>query len=323
MNTPLSSARLIRWARHPWVGPMLAGAGALCLAGLAAWSAQGYLATELAHQKAQLAPVSAQVELIVAKRDLVAGDVLDESSLAIRKVPKEFALAGAFSPSALDQIRGQRLHSAAPAGEPVMPHQIAARVSALSQRLRPGIRAVTILVDEVNSLSGMLQPGDRIDLQASVRPPAFPGQPAAAEITGFLLQNVPVLATGKQARPIADDPQQQRPFTAITVEVEPLAAQKLIVAQRAGKLTALLRHRDDHQAIHQAPLDLFGLLALKTPSPVARIEPATEIIVGGKGALPVAATSPTGPATASASAPVPAPAIPSPGTSADAAGVIR
>jgi hypothetical protein len=35
-----------------------------------------------------------------------------------------------------------------------------------------GIRAMTISVDEVNSLSGMLQPGDRIDLLLSVRPPA-------------------------------------------------------------------------------------------------------------------------------------------------------
>ena len=48
-------------------------------------------------------------------------------------------------------------------GEPLLAVAIAGADAAhFSQRLRAGSRAITIAVDEVNALSGMLQPGDRI-----------------------------------------------------------------------------------------------------------------------------------------------------------------
>jgi pilus assembly protein CpaB len=281
---------------------------ALGFAGLAAFAAQGYLQGELEQQKALNAPTQHWVEVVVAKRDLGINETLDQDSAAVRKLPREYSVSGALSPDHFDQFKGQRLAVALRSGEPVLLHHLLPNQAAsLATRVPEGVRAITILVDEVNSLSGMLQPGDHIDLQASIRPPSIAGLASPAEITGLLLQDVPVMATGKQARPLAEDPQQQRPFTAITVEVDPHAAQRLIVAQRTGKLTALLRNRNDRQPIAQKPLDIFGLLQMRPAQAALAPQMAPEVIVGGKG--PLKATEPVTAPQGSALNPPPVSAV--------------
>jgi pilus assembly protein CpaB len=84
-----------------------------------------------------------------------------------------------------------------------------------------------------------------------------------------------------------------RHFTAITVEVSPSQAQELIVAQRTGKLTAMLRNPDDRQPLRPRAMDLNALLGLDPPQGAVVFPRAAgpEIIVGGRGAL-VPASSP-------------------------------
>lgn len=144
---------------------------------------------------------------------------------------------------------------------------------------------MSIAVDEVNSVSGMLQPGDRIDLLFSVRPPGAAGLPVGGEITTTLMQDLSVLATGRQVRPGVDETNPGRYFTTITVEVTPEQAQRLIVAQRAGKLTAMLRHPDDRQPVGQRLHDVKSLLGLSTEAPLPAVRTGPEVIVGGRGTL--------------------------------------
>ncbi|HLS57015.1 MAG TPA: RcpC/CpaB family pilus assembly protein, partial [Zeimonas sp.] len=119
-----------------------------------------------------------------------------------------------------------------------------------------------------------------------VRPPGAAGQPPAPEVTTTLMQDVAVLATGRQVRAGGDDGSGTRHFTAITVEVSPEQAQRLIVAQRTGKLTAMLRHPDDRQPLGSRVLDLNALLGIAPPAATAAaVAPGPEIFVGGRGAL--------------------------------------
>ena len=173
-------------------------------------------------------------------------------------------------------------------GEPLLHDAVeGADVTTFSAKIRPGIRALTVSVDEVNSVSGMLQPGDRIDLLFTVRPPAEQGAPPPSELTAPLMSDLLVLATGRQVRPGADPGPGARTFTSITVEVTPEQAQRLIVAQRSGRLTAMLRNPGDRNPVSQRPLDVYGLLGLRPaappvapPAPVAQ---GPEVIVGGRG----------------------------------------
>ena len=159
-----------------------------------------------------------------------------------------------------------------------------------SSRVKPGIRALTISVDEINSISGMLQPGDRIDLLLTARPPSANGRGEAEhDATVPLLQNLLVMATGRQVRPGADENGDARSFSSVTVEVTPSQAQRLIVAQRAGRLTAVLRNPDDGMPMDAAAVDLRSLFpqparpAVAPRKVVARQDRRPQMIVGGMG----------------------------------------
>lgn len=141
---------------------------------------------------------------------------------------------------------------------------------------------MTVAVDEVNAVSGMLRPGDRIDLVFSVREPS--PSSTVPETTRLLMQNLLVLATGQRlAGGEVDRPAGAGRFASITVEVTPEQAKRLILAQRTGRITALLRHPDDRIPQAGTPMDLVGLLGLQRGG--SRPARTLELIVGGRGPL--------------------------------------
>jgi pilus assembly protein CpaB len=265
---------------------------------VAAWGIRSQIGVFLAEERAKLIPKVKTVEVVVAKRHLKAGDIVSGDSMAVRPVPQEFVPSSAIRPDKFDGFIGAKLNMPLQSGEPLLGVAIAgADVATFSSKVKPGIRAMTVVVDEVNSVSGMLQPGDHIDLLLSVKPPPSHAQGAAStmpEITAPFLQDILVLATGKQVRPGQGDEQNSRAFNAITVEVSPEQAQRLVVAQRGGKLTAMLRNPGDHHELPKLSLDIYALLGLRPPP----LQPAS--------GQPLAAPTPVAP-RAAASLPAAAP----------------
>jgi pilus assembly protein CpaB len=149
------------------------------------------------------------------------------------------------------------------------------------------------------------------------------------EITRTLMQDVAVMAVGRQSRASTnDEPVNPRGYTSITVEVDPERAQKLVVAQRSGKLTAVLRNPNDRMPVGDKRLDVNMLLGIPTPqAPAVQVaagpRPATEVIVGGRGPLPgnsgasaaggVSSTDAAGQRSSSPSSSTAGPAVPTPG----------
>jgi pilus assembly protein CpaB len=267
---------------------LLIGAGGFAV--LAVFAAKNYLGQQVALEKARLQPRQAMVEVVVAKADLPRGSLIEASNMAVRSIPKSYAVSGSIEPDRFDSYLGSKIALPMRAGEPLIAQSIeGADIATFSAKVKTGIRAMTIVVDEVNSVSGMLQPGDRVDLLLSVKPPMVAlNSPPAPEVTAALMQDVAVLATGKQVRPGQGDNPQSRTFATITIEVSPDAAQKLVVAQRSGKLTALLRNPGDRAPMSQAPLDLYGLLQISPHRQIPQqIVSGPEVIVGGKGAISV------------------------------------
>ena len=221
---------LRRWRMFVLVAAAL-GFGALGVAGT-----HGFISEQINAEKQRLAREHKPTQVVVAARDLAAGTVLHNDMLASREVPARYAPASAVHAGDHEALYGQVLLVSMKAGEPVLATAIDYPADGFSTRVRHGIRALTIEVDEVNSVSGMLRPGDRIDLLFSTRSP-LPGQ-NGTDISRPLMQDLPVLATGAQTH---DTTRLERPmnsFTTITVEVSPEQAQKLVLAQRSGRLTA-------------------------------------------------------------------------------------
>ncbi|MFN5880278.1 MAG: Flp pilus assembly protein CpaB, partial [Burkholderiales bacterium] len=160
---------------------------------LAVLGAYSYIQERVAVERARLGVGQERIEVLVAARALQRGEAVSTDNLAVRALPREILPGGALSPSRMDAIQGLRLQWPMQPGEPLLASAVFAAESAgLSSRLKHGVRALTIAVDETNAISGLLQPGDRIDLLLSWRPTPLAGV-ALPELTRTVMQDVVVI----------------------------------------------------------------------------------------------------------------------------------
>ena len=238
----------------------------------AAWLAARYLeerATELElRQQGQMG------RAVVAKTDLAVGTALTHDLVAVREVPVEWLHSSAITPDQFERAAGAVLAQPARGGEPLVWSQLEVRRPAsLSAQLAPGRRATTIPVDETSSLSGLLRPGDRIDLLATV-------QHDHQHLTLPLLQGVRVLATGSRTRPGEDDGAVDplgATFGTLTLDLSEEEATRLVAVRALARLTAVLRHPQDTRAVPALRTDALALLGLAPPPPAAGVP----VIYGG------------------------------------------
>ena len=252
-NTPNpASPPTLRSNRKNWV----VLAVALALGGLAAYAASNYLSERMAEIDARANEIDT-VQIVVAKASLPAGASITADSVAVREIPRTWAHSGAITPDQYSRAESLTLAYPAAAGEPILWAQLEGRrAPTFSARLQSGQRAVTVPVDEISSLSGMVEPGDRIDIVVSARN-------ETRNFTFTLLQNVAVLATGSHADPEARDAQgQPRSYTTITLDTSPEDAKRVIAAREIGRVTALLRAPGDIAPVSAAVTDARKLLGL-------------------------------------------------------------
>ena len=196
------------------------------------------------------------VAIVVAKRDLAKGTRLSADTLAVRPVPQNFSHSLAVLPEQFDRVEGQTLAYPVKSGEMILWSLLEGKKSpSFSARVAVGRRAMTVPVDEINSISGMLEPGDTVDLMATI-------ERKNKKITFPLLQSVRVMATGQRS---ADDPKsgERRQYSTVTLDTSPSQAQRVIVAREAGRITALLRNPKDKRAMPNAADDVAALLGIK------------------------------------------------------------
>ncbi|MDZ7595827.1 MAG: Flp pilus assembly protein CpaB [Thiobacillus sp.] len=231
---------------------------ALGVGGLAAFGAKNYLSSQMAEIEAR-EKNKAMVQVVVAKSDLPKGSPLTAETVAVRAIPKEWAHSGAITPEQFGRTEGSLLAYPAQAGEPVIWAQLEGqRVPTFSTRLTAGRRAVTVPVDEISSLSGMVEPGDLIDIVVSIK---YDKQ----NFTFTLLQSVAVLATGTKSSQQEKDPEGRgRSFTTITLDTSPEDAKRVIAAREVGRITALLRAPSDNGKVSKARSEALTLLGLAT-----------------------------------------------------------
>jgi pilus assembly protein CpaB len=218
------------------------------------------------------------VRVIVPKDDLPKGTAITQAVVASREVPADWAHSNAITPQQFERVENQKLAYPAARGEMILWSMLEGqRAPSFSARLPAGRRAITVPVDEVNSISGMLQPGDRIDIMVSARKDnrayMFP-----------LLQNVVVLATGSQAVAAGDTSGKdgsKRTYTTITLDASPQDAQRVLAAREIGKLAALLRSPGDAANAFSSRRDAMSLLGLNDPERILGKEASVPVIYGG------------------------------------------
>jgi pilus assembly protein CpaB len=294
---------------------LLAGAvglGVLCFIG-----AQYYLRSSLSAAQAKLAGSYKTREVLVAAVDIPAGGVLNMDNIASRTIPERYLASTAMSPDNVDAVTGQKIVVDVKAGDPIDRGALErADRAALSTTVAKGERAITFPVDEISSLSGMLVPGDMIDLLYTGpgnTVNSYGPQPDAAGAPGTgpkellhvrpILQAVQVMATGKttQKRVIRTEAgaaqEVNMDFTTVTLKVNPAQAEEVLMGQKLGQLTAVLRNPDDKAALSRMVLDETSFKMVAS-APKAGVGKYIEMYVGGYGAGAVRSRSEQGQAAA-------------------------
>lgn len=226
---------------------------AVVVGSLTALAARNYLSNQMAEIEAR--SKGKTMAVVVAKTDLPRGARLTGETAAVRQVPREFAHSSSIMPDQFSRAEGQALAFPVKSGEPILWSLLEAKKApTFSARLEPGLRAITVPIDEINSHSGMLEPGDLIDLICTLNR-------KSQKLTFPLLQRVTVIATGSR---VVDDPKsgEKRKYTTVTLETTPENAQNLIRAREQGEITALLRNPDDMRPLVNPYGDIATLLGM-------------------------------------------------------------
>jgi pilus assembly protein CpaB len=122
-------------------------------------------------------------------------------------------------------------------GEFILPSKVAGENagSGMPALIPPGMRAVSVRVNEVVAVAGFVVPGTRVDVLLT----GSPGGTADNQTT-TVLENIAVLAAGqKLERNAAGEPQS---VPVITLLVSPEDAQKLTLASQEGRIQLSLRN---------------------------------------------------------------------------------
>jgi len=195
---------------------------------------------------------TAMVEVVVARTDLPKGQEIGPGNVALRPIPRDYAHSNALTNDSFGSAVGRKLAYNIKGGEMLLSSMLgASKPATFSGRVGIGWRAMTVAVDEINSISGLLEPGDVIDLIASL-------ERKGNKLTMPLLQGVHVIATGQR---LVDDPVtgERKQYATVTLNVTPSQATTLIAARDGGKITALLRNPGDRQAAPGDALDMNAL----------------------------------------------------------------
>ena len=250
---------------------------ALGLGGLAAFGVNQYITRQVQDIEAR-GKSQRNVRVVVPKEDLAKGTALTAKMVAVREVPAEWAHSNALTPEQFERVENQKLAYPAARGETLLWSLLEGqRAPSFSSRLAAGRRAITVPVNDVNSISGMIEPGDRIDLMVTVK----------KEKRSFmfpLMQNVSILATGTRAVVEGDAKEGKRTYTTITLEASPEEAQRVLAAREVGSLAAVLRAPGDNAIAGGKRKDAMGLLGFSENA-----EPGdgggVPVLYGGQGGL--------------------------------------
>lgn len=257
---------------------------ALVLAVLASLVAVRYVQQQVADR---IKDDREMVEVAVPANDLPQGAVISESDLQLRSVPSELVPADAVTADNFAEYDGRMLRAPVRGGAPLSAAALVPLYDQFSRVIPKGKVAYTLSVDENNSISGMIAPGDLIDILFMTDGDDTGTTSAGAQVFP-LLDQIKVLATGSRVgERITPDGQVEEAaegFSSVTLELDRYQANRLAIASKAGTLRVLLRELNDGSPGSPNGLNENALLrSLGSGTDGVDPDGGIEFIIGGRG----------------------------------------
>nr|WP_220481124.1 Flp pilus assembly protein CpaB [Lysobacter penaei] len=232
--------------------------GAIVLGLIAALLSVSYIQERVAEATAAARVTVTETEVVVSRRNLEVGETIAESDMVTRTVPVDFVPADAVTTENYTGFIDRMVRSPIKQGTPLSASALVPMYDKFSHVIVPGKVGYTLSVNENNSISGMIAPGDRVDILLTYDADADTGNGSATkqkqgERVAPLLENITVLATGTQIGDLPDGTESAA-FSSVTLELDPDQAELLTVGQKAGEVRVLLRNFEDN-----TPFGLSGI----------------------------------------------------------------
>lgn len=157
-----------------------------------------------------------QIEVCVAKRDIAAGETIDESCTETRTWLADLLPAGAFANS--QDVAGMRASSDIYAGEVLLEKRFSQGMQTLS--IPQGLTALSVPAQNVQAVGGALAPGSRVDVYAT-----------GATSTKLIGQDILVVATD-----VSSESSSTANISWITLAVKPSSVQEMVAAVASAEL---------------------------------------------------------------------------------------
>jgi len=221
-------------------------------------------------------------DVFVATEDLQVGTKIEDKDIRYVHFASSVLPAGVFQRR--DKLLGRGVIQPIFRGEWILSSKLAGENAGygLPSLIPPGMRAVSVRVNDTSSVSGFVLPGTRVDVLLTGEP-----QGSSQTQTTTVLENVAVLANGTRLERAAGGGEPVS-TSVITLLVSPDDAQKLTLASNQGRIQLALRNPLDTRQQDLGSARADSLYKGSAPEPVHPAAPRTK-------AKPVAAPAPPQP----------------------------
>lgn len=188
-----------------------------------------------------------EVDVAAAGRSIDAGEELTRDMIAFQKKPQKSLSSLDIVRLDVDRYLGRKVNRNIDRGSQIMVSDFTRRRPESAARALPdGMRAMSINVDAVTGVSGLINPGDSVDILATITEGEGRAKLEAASVkTMRVLSDVTVLAVDNRMSATSNSLDTRRGYgrnyANLTLAVTPMESQLLVYLQEHATLTFVLR----------------------------------------------------------------------------------
>lgn len=192
-------------------------------------------------QQQSTTPQMEMENIFVAIEDIDINEALSPELIKLEPWPKDKVPEGAVT--SLEEIESRRPRVRLYAGEPILERKLfgSNEDKGASKMIPKGFRVHSVRVTAETSASGLILPGDRVDVLVYLRNSGNIGK----TLTRTILKNVRVFAVNEQTHRETDSEGNTITAKTVSLLVKPSQVEVLMLASQLGSLSLSLRPPDD------------------------------------------------------------------------------
>ena len=204
------------------------------------------------------------IDVVVAQHPLTLGTRVTRDHVKVVRWPADTPVPGTFAK--VEEVIDRGVITTVAENEPLTNAKLAALEAGagLPPSIPPGMRAISVKVNEVVGVAGFVVPGTRVDVMVTLSK----NQPTDDSLTRIVVSNAQVLTAGtrydqekaKEGAPI--------PSTVVTLLVTPEDGERIALAASEGQIMLSLRNPLDTTPTITSGVRTAGLFGQPAPVPV-------------------------------------------------------